>query len=90
MLLGMIVDRHEFDAMLFPHTRVIHTFCMRFPIDVIFVSKNMEIVEVATKIRPNRVISGPKGTSFVLETISVARNVDRDISVGAKIKIDFI
>ena len=45
----------------------IHTFMMRFPIDVIFVGDDLEIVRVVWNVKPWRVVFGGPGTRGVVE-----------------------
>jgi hypothetical protein len=45
----------------------IHTLGMRFPIDVIFLNRQMRILGLAEHVRPWRVRVAPKGTRRVLE-----------------------
>ena len=42
------------EALLFYHTHSIHTFCMRFPIDVVFLDKNMKVIKVYHALKPAR------------------------------------
>lgn len=45
----------------------IHTLGMRFPIDVVFLNRQMRILGLAEHVRPWRVRVAPKGTRRVLE-----------------------
>ncbi len=45
----------------------IHTLGMRFPIDVVFLNRQMRILGLAEHVRPWRIRVAPKGTSRVLE-----------------------
>ncbi|MCP5015958.1 MAG: DUF192 domain-containing protein [Ketobacter sp.] len=45
----------------------IHTFFMRFPIDVVFLDANNRVLGFSTMIKPNRVRLAPRGTKSVLE-----------------------
>lgn len=45
----------------------IHTLGMRFPIDVVFLNRQMRILGLAEHVRPWRIRVAPKGTRRVLE-----------------------
>lgn len=45
----------------------IHTFGMRFSIDVIFLDKNKRVLGFSDSVKPNRIRVSPKGTASVLE-----------------------
>lgn len=45
----------------------IHTFGMRFTIDVVFVDKGMRVLGFSDAVPPNRIRVAPKGTASVLE-----------------------
>ncbi len=45
----------------------IHTFFMRFPIDIIFLDGHNRVVKVAENLRPYRIFLGPLSAKSVLE-----------------------
>lgn len=45
----------------------IHTFGMRFTIDVVFLNKDMRVIGVSDHVHPNKIRLAPKGTTSVLE-----------------------
>lgn len=45
----------------------IHTFFMRFSIDVVFLDEKYKVIGIAESVLPNRIRLGPKGTKHVLE-----------------------
>ena len=45
----------------------IHTLGMRFAIDVVFLSRQMRVVGLASRLPPWRVLLAPRGTGRVLE-----------------------
>ena len=57
-LVGLLASRSLPDgcAMVFPRCRSIHTWGMRFPIDVVFVDRDWRIVTLAPNVRPWRLI----------------------------------
>lgn len=52
----------------------IHTFFMRFPIDVVFVDKDARVVKTATAVKPWRFLLGGKGAHAVIELPAGALN----------------
>ena len=62
----------------------IHTFCMRFPIDAIFIDKRMEVLRVYRDLPPWRVSAVIKGAWAVLEL--PAGSADRaGVELGGKL-----
>ena len=55
------------DGMLFAPGGTIHTFFMRFPLDVAFLGREGGVLRVAEGVRPWRLTRAPRGTRFVLE-----------------------
>ena len=57
-LLGLAFRRHPPDgwALLFPRCRSVHTFGMRFAIDVVFLDSGGHVVRIATGVSPGRVV----------------------------------
>ena len=45
----------------------IHTFGMRFAVDVVFLSRQMRVLGLAQRVQPWRVLLAPRGTGHVLE-----------------------
>lgn len=45
----------------------IHTFFMRFPIDVLFVNKQHEVIGLRIAMRPNLLYAGAWGAQYVIE-----------------------
>lgn len=45
----------------------IHTFWMRFPIDVVFLSEQGVVLDVRRAVAPWRIVTAPKGAYAVLE-----------------------
>ena len=46
----------------------IHTFCMRFSIDVYFLDRDMTVVNVQRNVKPGRMVLGGASSCSVLET----------------------
>jgi uncharacterized protein len=64
----------------------IHTFFMRFPIDVVFLNDQDVVVEVVPRLQPWRV-AGVKGARSVLE-LSAGEAESRGIEPGSKLELD--
>ena len=54
-------------GLLLSPARGIHTLGMRFAVDVVFLSRQMRVLGLAPRVRPWRVLWGPRGTGRVLE-----------------------
>lgn len=55
------------EGLFIPRCRAIHTFFMRFPIDVLFVDKNNAVTKIVPCLVPFRIAVGPWRTSGALE-----------------------
>lgn len=65
-LLSRSAMRKEEGLLLIPGGSI-HTLGMRFPIDVVFLNRQMRILGLAEHVRPWRIRVAPKGTRRVLE-----------------------
>lgn len=45
----------------------VHTLCMRFAIDALFLDRDLRILKIAHRLRPNGFALAPRGTTAVLE-----------------------
>ncbi len=54
-------------ALLLPRTRSVHTFAMRFPLDVAFCSRDLMVVATVLAMRPHRVSRPRLRCRYVLE-----------------------
>jgi uncharacterized protein len=77
-LLGLaFLDRRDAGiGLLIPRCRSVHTFGMRFPLDVYFLGRYGEVVDVRLGVRPFRILRR-RGADAVLELPPV---VDRDVA----------
>ncbi|MEL6897135.1 MAG: DUF192 domain-containing protein [Planctomycetota bacterium] len=67
--------------------RSIHTACMRFPIDVIFLDESLTILQVQSNVRPWRIASPTeKATRHVLERRYDPENIE--LVIGEDTVID--
>lgn len=65
-LLSRDAMRKEEGLLLIPGGSI-HTLGMRFPIDVVFLNRQMRILGLSERVRPWRIRVAPKGTRRVLE-----------------------
>lgn len=70
-LKGLMFDESmgEDEAVLFKNVSSIHTFFMRFSIDVIFMDRSMKILDIRKNIKPWRLVSYSKAY-YTLECLS--------------------
>jgi len=67
-LLGYMFQREpKFPSLLIQPCNSIHTFFMRFPIDVLFLSEEKVIIDRRLSMEPGKVIRPVKGAKMVLE-----------------------
>jgi hypothetical protein len=66
-LLGLAFRRHPPDgwALLFPRCRSVHTFGMRFEIDVVFLDSNGRVLRIAPAVRPGRLVASRRAAAVV-------------------------
>lgn len=58
---------HAHEGLLLVPGGSIHTFGMRFAIDVVFLSERLQVLDVAASVPPWRCVIAPRQTRFVLE-----------------------
>ncbi len=58
------------EALLFYHTPSIHTFFMKFAIDIVFLDKNMKVIKIYQNLKPCRFA----GTLSSMLTIELPAN----------------
>jgi uncharacterized protein len=54
-------------GLLLSPARGIHTLGMRFAVDVVFLSRQMRVLGLASRVQPWRIVLAPRGTGRVLE-----------------------
>jgi uncharacterized membrane protein (UPF0127 family) len=74
------------EGVLLRPARSVHTFFMRFAIDVVFLDENDVVVEVASNLRPWRA-AGSKAARSIVE-LPAGEAEARGIAVGAKLSLD--
>ncbi|MDI6858753.1 MAG: DUF192 domain-containing protein [Dehalococcoidia bacterium] len=57
----------EGDGLVIAPGSSIHTFFMRFPIDVVFVSREGVVLKTAENVKPWRLAFSPRGTRYTIE-----------------------
>lgn len=75
--------RLHFDGLFFPQSRSAHNCFVRFPIDVVFIDKNWEIVKILRGFRPWRFSGVYFNASHMLEF--PAGTVESSVVVGDKL-----
>lgn len=72
-------------AIMFNPCNSIHTFFMRFDIDVLFLNSNMEIVKKAEALKPGKAVMPVKDAKYVIESEAGAF---KDFEVGDRITMN--
>ncbi len=72
------------EAILFPSCSSIHTLFMRFPIDVVFINRSGEVVEVVEALRPWRWCFPRLGVRHTLELKALRA---REVGIHAGIRL---
>lgn len=67
-LLGYMFRKNpHYEGILFKPCKSIHTFFMRFPIDVLFINENMEIIKKIDGLKAGKVIMPQREVTIVIE-----------------------
>ena len=59
-----------FQGILIPNCRSIHTFFMRYPIDVIYLNSQLKILKIVKALQPYRLSWGPVESLDTLELLA--------------------
>jgi uncharacterized protein len=81
--IGLIGKRAP-KALIFQTRFGIHTFFLKFPIDVLILGKNMKVVKVVSSLKPNRFLFWNPIYDLVIELPEKASN---NVEVEDKIKL---
>jgi hypothetical protein len=73
--------------MWFPETSIVHTFFMRFALDIVFLDRDEVVLKVCAHVPPWRIAIGPPGTRSVLETISCVPSVLGSVEPGHRLRL---
>ena len=65
----------------------IHTFFMKFPIDIIYLNKKMKIIKVKKNVKPNRLTMPVLGTHSVIECSGCNSKLD-SLNIGDSIYVE--
>lgn len=63
------------EGMWFPRCRLIHTFGMRFPIDLVYLSRTHEVRKIVEGLRPRRLSTCPLAHSVIELKSGAARQL---------------
>ena len=72
-MLGTSETGHE--VLILPRARQVHTFGMRYPLDVIFCDRDWQVLHVVRGMKPARVTKWVPRARYVVELSSSARRV---------------
>lgn len=85
-IVGLIGASSPFPLLL--KTRFgIHTFGLKFPIDVIILNSHYEVVKLASRLAPNRVFFWNPRYSIILE-LPTGIIGEKKIRVGSKLRLE--
>ncbi|RJQ31486.1 MAG: DUF192 domain-containing protein [Peptococcaceae bacterium] len=77
------------EAMIILPCNSVHTFFMRFPIDVIFVDKNAVIIHIIEKLKPYKFSPIIKGSYLVIE-LAAGRIAETGTAVGDQLQLNLM
>lgn len=63
----MFQKKPHYDAILLKPCSSIHTYFMKFDIDVLFLDSDMNIIKKIEKLQPNKIIGPVKNAALVIE-----------------------
>ncbi|HKQ81276.1 MAG TPA: DUF192 domain-containing protein [Steroidobacteraceae bacterium] len=88
-LIGLLNRKslHREEGLLISPGGSIHTIGMRFPIDAVFLDDQLQVLKVASHVRPWRGVLAPRHTRHVLE-IRAGRIGELRLQVGMCIRAD--
>lgn len=65
--LGFMFKKNVNYALLFENCRSIHTFFMRFNLDIVFLDRENKVIKVVRNVKPFRVVLPIKNSFSILE-----------------------
>lgn len=80
----MFRRKPHYEAIIIKPCNSIHTFFMKFPIDVLFINEDMEIIKKIGHLKPGKIILPVKGSRMVIEGRA---GLFQDFKIGSKIEI---
>ena len=86
-LLGLMFRKSigKNEALIFKSAPSIHTFFMRFPIDIVFLDKNMKVIRICENLSPWRAVFC-FGSAFTVE-LPPHRVLERPLNIGDILQI---
>lgn len=63
----MFRKKPHHESILIKPCNSIHTFFMKFPIDVLFINENMEVIKKIEGLKPGKIVMPEKGAKMVIE-----------------------
>ena len=72
-------------ALVIERTRQVHTFGMRYPIDVVFCDRSWRVLHVIRGMAPGRASRWVRGARYVVELPAGA--IPKDLSVGVQLVV---
>ena len=78
----MFRKKPHYEAILIKPCNSIHTFFMKFPIDVLFIDENMEVLKKIDGLKPGKVIIPQKKCKMVIEGKA---GIFKNVKVGKKL-----
>lgn len=87
-MLGLMFKKtiHEgFDGLLIKPCKSIHTFFMKFPIDVLFIDKQFKVVKIIREMKPWRISGLYFRSEQVLEMYS--KTIPDNLTVGDQLEV---
>ncbi len=85
-----LIGKKSFDsgsAMIFPKCKQIHTYFMRFPIDIIFIDEQNIVIAATENLGKNRISKHINASKCVIELPAGTIN-QSDLKIGDKILIE--
>lgn len=73
-------------GLYFQGCKSVHTFFMRFPIDILFLDKDRNVTKMVDCLQPNRIAFGPRRTTDTLE-LACGAIAKCGVNVGDKIML---
>ena len=87
LMVGLIGMSDAGASLWLPQTSIIHTFGMRFSLDLLFVNSGGMVLGVRLNVRPGRLVMANRGTVAILETKSYAQSVLSKVQIGDFVRI---
>lgn len=75
------------EAIMIKPCNSIHTFFMKFSIDVLFINENMKIIKKIESLKPGKIIFPVKDAAMIIEG---KEGMFKDIRIGDEVKVRLI